>query len=203
MATTQTRLILIRHGETDWNVEGRYQGQADPPLNARGREQAQRLAESLRDAGLEVLYASPLRRAWETALVVAQVLHLPLHEEPRLKEIHLGAWQGMWYKDICAQYPDLLKAWKERPWSVRPPGGESLPEVQHRVYRAVDDILARHAGQCVGLVTHETPLAMLLIRFRGLGPEVVGQLRWPNTHWEEVRVAVPPALEGHAAARAE
>lgn len=189
LGETETRLILIRHGETGWNVQGRYQGQANPPLNACGRAQAERLAQSLREVGLDMLYASPLRRAWGTALVVAQVLHLPLYEEPRLKEILLGEWQGMLYQDIMTQYPELLRDWKENPWSVRPPGGETLSEVQRRVYQAVEEILARHEGRCVGLVTHETPLAMLLMRFRGLGPEVVGQLHWPNTHWEEIRVA--------------
>lgn len=181
-----TRLILIRHGETDWNVEGRYQGQADPPLNDRGKAQARRLAEELEGIGLEVLYASPLRRALHTAQTIAERLDLPLHIEPRLMEIHLGRWQGLLWTEIAARYPDLFRRWQTEPWEVTPPGGESLAQVQARVYAAVDDILARHPGRCVGLVTHRLPIALLKIRYQGLDRDAVRTLELPNTYWEEI-----------------
>ena len=183
-----TRLILIRHGETDWNVEGRYQGQADPPLNARGEAQARRLAEELQGVDMDVLYASPLRRALQTARVIAERLKLPLHTEPRLMEIHLGEWQGLLWYEIADRYPDLFRRWQTEPWEVAPPGGESLAQVQSRVYAAVDDILARHQGQCVGLVTHRLPIALLKIRYQGFGPDAVRTLELPNTYWEEIPV---------------
>lgn len=182
------RLILIRHGETDWNVEGRYQGQADPPLNARGETQARRLAEELRGVGLDVLYTSPLRRALRTARVIAERLRLPLHTEPRLMEIHLGEWQELLWTEIAKQYPDLFRRWQTEPWEVHPPGGETLTEVQARVYTAVDEILARHPDQCVGLVTHRLPIALLKIRYQGLDPDAVRTLELPNTYWEEIPV---------------
>lgn len=182
----RTRLVLIRHGETDWNVEGRYQGQADPPLNARGLAQARLLAEELRKAGLDVLYSSPLQRAVQTAQTLADALGLPLYLEPRLVEIHQGDWQGRQRSEIAARYPELFRRWQTKPWAVTPPGGESLAQVQARVYAAVDEILSRHAGQTVGLVTHRIPIALLKVRYQGLDPDAVRTLELPNTYWEEI-----------------
>lgn len=186
--TQNTTLVLIRHGETDWNVEGRYQGQADPPLNARGLAQARRLAEELRDAGLDVLYSSPLRRAAETAEILASALNLPLHLEPRLMEINQGAWQGRLRGDIAARYPETFRRWQTEPWRVTPPGGESLAQVQARVYSAVEDIVARHKGQRIGLVTHRVPIALIKARYQNLDPDTVRTLELPNTYWEEIVV---------------
>ena len=193
-----TRLVLIRHGETDWNVEGRYQGQADPPLNERGVAQARHLAEALRKVGLDVLYSSPLKRAWQTATIVAEALHVPLYPEPRLMEIHQGEWQGRLRSEIAARYPDVFQKWLTDPWHVTPPGGESLRQVQARVYAAVDEILARHPGQTVGLVTHRIPIALLKVRYQGLDPNAVRTLDLPNTYWEviEIPVSEPVASEG-------
>jgi probable phosphoglycerate mutase len=185
---TRTTLVLIRHGETDWNVEGRYQGQADPPLNARGLAQAHELAAKLRDVGLDVLYTSPLRRALQTARVVADALGLRLHVEPRLMEIHQGDWQGRLRDEIAARYPELFRRWLTEPWSVTPPGGESLSQVQARVYAALDDILARHPGQRIGLVTHRIPIALIKVRYQGLDRDAIRTLELPNTYWEEIEV---------------
>ncbi len=192
----KTRLILIRHGETDWNVEGRYQGQADPPLNARGREQARKLARELAEVGIDVIYSSPLRRAWETAEIIARALGVPLHPEPRLMEIHQGHWQGRLRSEIAAKYPELFQRWLTEPWEVSPPGGEHLREVQRRVYAAVDEILQRHPGQTVALVTHRIPIALLKVRYQGLDKNAVRTLSLPNTYWEEIEVEVEPAMSG-------
>ncbi len=182
----ETRLVLIRHGETDWNVEGRYQGQADPPLNERGRIQAHRLIDELRPLGIQVLYSSPLRRAWETAVILAQGLKVPLYLEPRLKEIHQGEWQGMLVEDIRRRYPDLFQRWEQTPWDVRVPGGETLEEVQQRVYEAIDEIVKRHQGQTIGIVTHRLPMALLKVRYQGLDPQQVRQIPIGNTAWEVI-----------------
>ncbi|MFB0516349.1 MAG: histidine phosphatase family protein, partial [Candidatus Neomarinimicrobiota bacterium] len=132
-----TSLLLIRHGETDWNIEGRYQGQADPPLNAKGVAQAHVIAEELSGARVAVLYSSPLRRARQTAEILARSFALPLYIEPRLMEIHQGDWQTRLRSEITALYPDLFHRWETEPWQVNPPGGEPLTQVQERVYAAV------------------------------------------------------------------
>ncbi len=186
-----TRLILVRHGETDWNAEGRYQGQADPPLNRRGREQAQALAAALQQKGVDVIYSSPLKRAWQTAEVVARAVRAPLFPEPRLMEIHQGEWEGKRVGEIAREYPQTFHQWEEDPWATQIPGGETLAEVQQRVYAAADDILARHPGKTVVLVTHRTPIAMLKIRYQGLDPTQVRKIELPNTFWEEILVPTP------------
>ncbi len=185
-----TVVVLIRHGETDWNVEGRYQGQADPPLNARGEAQAKALAERLAADGVRpaVVYASPLRRAWRTAEVVAHRLRVPLRPEPRLREIHLGAWQGVLASEIARRWPGLFHRWQTQPWQVRPPGGETLAEVQQRVLAAVDEILTRHAGQTVALVAHRLPLLFIKMRYQDLDPQAVHRVPVPNADYETLAV---------------
>ncbi len=191
---TATRLLLIRHGQTAWNVEGRYQGQADPPLNAQGKAQAEALADRLAAAEVRPVgvYASPLRRAWQTATVVARRLGVPLWAEPRLMEIHLGAWQGVLAREIARRWPETFRRWETAPWTVRPPGGETLAEVQQRVYAALDDILQRHAGDTVALVAHRLPLAFVKVRFQGLDPEAVRRIPIANADCEVVVASLAP-----------
>jgi broad specificity phosphatase PhoE len=186
--TRMTHLILIRHGETDWNVIGRYQGQDDPPLNAKGLAQARELADALRDVPLDVLVSSPLRRAYRTAEILAEALELPLFAEPRLMEVHQGDWQGRLRAEIAGLYPELLRLWETEPWQVTPPGGEHLSQVQARVYAALDDILVRYEGQRVGLVAHRIPIALIKVRYQGLDRDAVRTLQLPNTYWEEIRL---------------
>lgn len=181
-----TRLILIRHGETDWNVEGRYQGQADPPLNARGFDQAQELAQRLVGACIDVLYTSPLRRAADTAKVIAQQLHIPLQTEPRLMEIHQGDWQTRLRSDIETLYPDLFRRWEIDPWEVTPPDGEHLTEIQARVNAAIDDLIRRHPGQCIGVVTHRIPIALIKIHYQNLDAALISNMHLPNVYEEEI-----------------
>ena len=183
-----TNLSLIRHGETDWNVEGRYQGQADPSLNSRGLEQARQLARELWSYPLDVLYTSPLQRAAQTAKIIAGALEIPLFEEPRLVEIHQGDWQTRLRSEIETLYPKLFRRWETQPWRVTPPGGEHLSQVQERVYAAVDDILLHHAGQQVGVVTHRIPIALIKVRFQGMDPDIVRTLQLPNCYWETIEI---------------
>ncbi len=186
-----TRLLLIRHGETDWNVEGRYQGQADPPLNARGLAQARALAERWKREGIRpaAIYASPLRRAWQTAQILAEAVDAPLIPEPRLKEICLGEWEGVLTPEIMRRWPETFRDWEERPWETRPPSGETIAEVQKRVYAAVDDIIAQHPNDTVALVAHRLPLALLKIRYQGYDPADVRRIPIPNAEAEEIVVS--------------
>jgi probable phosphoglycerate mutase len=181
-----TRLLLIRHGETDWNVEGRYQGQEDPPLNDRGRDQSLLLAEKLSGIPLEVLYSSPLARARETARALEERFGVPLHFEPRLMEIHLGDWGNRLATEVAVRDAERYRRWETDPWSVTPPGGENLFQVRERVHAAVDEIVQRHEGKTIGLVAHRIPLAMLKIRYQNLDPSLVRKLYLPNAGWEEV-----------------
>jgi phosphoserine phosphatase len=183
-----SRLILIRHGETEWNVEGRYQGQADPPLNSKGRRQARSLASKLSGAGLQRLISSPLKRAAETAQILAEILELPVFMDDRLMEIHQGDWQTLLRTEIEGQYPELFRRWESEPWQVTPPNGENLSEVQVRVDAFLDEILQRYPDSCIGIVTHRIPIALIKMRYQGLDANIVRTLRLPNTFFEEIDV---------------
>jgi broad specificity phosphatase PhoE len=163
-----TRLILVRHGETDWNVEGRWQGQSDVPLNARGQQQAEQVARVLAGYGLSAIYSSDLARASLTAEAIAQATGLPVHRESRLREIDQGEWQGMLIGDIQARYADTFRRRLSDPWMVAPPGGETALQVRQRVLSAVDEILHRHTGETVAVVSHGFSLAVIIAHYRGI-----------------------------------
>lgn len=183
-----TKLVLIRHGQTDWNVEGRYQGQADPPLNANGIEQAEALARLLMDTAIEVLYSSPLKRALQTAEILSRILKVPVIRDPRLMEINQGEWETRLRSDIERSYPERFYAWQKKPWEVTPPGGENLSEVQGRVYSAIDEILREQEYTCIGLVTHRIPIALIKMRYQRLDPDIVRTIDLPNTYWEIIHI---------------
>jgi len=133
-----TTFLIARHGETDWNREERYQGQADPPLNEAGRAQAAELAEKLDADAIDAVYASDLRRASETAEIVGARLGLPVEEELGLREIDVGSWQGLTKAEIDG-----------RPWD-----GETYDQHSERVLRALRAIAARHPHARVLVVSH-------------------------------------------------
>jgi broad specificity phosphatase PhoE len=133
-----TTLLLARHGETEWNREERYQGHADPPLNATGRAQAEELAESLADESIDAVYSSDLRRASETAEIVGARLGIAVEQEPALREIDVGSWQGLTKAQIDG-----------RPWD-----GETYEHHAERVTRALGEIAARHPDGRVLVVSH-------------------------------------------------
>ncbi len=162
-----TRLILIRHGETDWNVEGRWQGQIDVPLNAKGKQQARAVAKSLREVPIDAIYASDLQRALSTAQEIARLKGLQVQTDARLREIHQGAWQGMLVKDIEARYAQRFAQRQHNPLTVAPPGGETVAQVKQRVVAAVEDIIQNHPHQTVVIVSHGFALAVILAHFQG------------------------------------
>jgi len=183
-----TTIVLIRHGETDWNIVGRYQGQADPPLNSNGIQQATQLANELQNSSVELLYTSPLQRTKQTAEIISGKLGIHQIDEPRLMEIHQGDWQTRLRSEIEDLYPELFAAWENTPWEVSPPGGEHLRDVQVRVNDAVEEIALRGSGQKIGLVTHRIPIALIKVRYQGMEPDIVRTIHLPNAYWEEIEV---------------
>jgi broad specificity phosphatase PhoE len=162
-----TYIWLVRHGQTDWNVQGRWQGQTPdaPPLNAAGLAQAQTLAEQLADQAARdgiafaALYSSDLLRARQTAEVIARRLGLPVRLDARLREAHLGAWEGMLGDEVALRYVAELDERRRDPVHSRPPQGESVYEVAARVGQAFDAIAHAHPDQHVVVVSHGLALA--------------------------------------------
>jgi broad specificity phosphatase PhoE len=183
-----TRIILIRHGETRWNAEGRYQGQADVPLNEKGVRQAELLAQGLRASGIAAIYSSDLSRASRTAEVIGQALGLKVQIDPGLREINQGEWEGLLLGEIRARYPEILEKRLVDPLSVAPPGGESVREVQERVLASIEAIAGRHPGETVGVVSHGLAIALVRVRYEGHPITLVWDLIPPNTDPVEIRV---------------
>ena len=157
MVKTRTRLMLIRHGETSWNVAGLWQGHGDPGLTDEGRAQADRLAQSLReeeDRSWTRVIASDLVRAHETAVAVADQLSLPVEVDLRLRELDVGKWSGLSRSEIEKRDPKTLSAFERGEPTVRPGGGESRIEIRERTHEFVCDLVNEFAGQGVIVVTH-------------------------------------------------
>jgi broad specificity phosphatase PhoE len=151
-----TTILLARHGETDWNREGRFQGHADRPLNETGRAQAFELGEALRADELAAVYSSPLRRALETAEAVAAPLGLEPIPVESLREIDVGSWQGLTRAEIEELFPGQFARWLayEQGWA----DGESYDEMSRRVITALLELAHRHAGGRILAVTHGGPI---------------------------------------------
>jgi broad specificity phosphatase PhoE len=147
------KILLVRHGETDWNLAGRFQGRSDVPLNQKGVEQANALASALGGESLAAIYSSPLVRARETARLI-QVFHpsAPLYEEEGLVEMDLGEFEGIEGPRWAEKHADFRKAWRDNPASVTMPGGESLQEVQARAMATLERISKAHPPDCTLLV---------------------------------------------------
>jgi broad specificity phosphatase PhoE len=135
-----TTLLLVRHGETDWNREGRWQGWADPPLNDTGRAQARALAAQVEGDGFRSLWSSDLSRARETAEIVGAHIGLEVRLDERLREGGRGRWEGRLFEDVEGAEPKLYATWRRGGASWRFPGGESLVEHQQRVVASLLDI---------------------------------------------------------------
>ena len=162
---------LVRHGQTDWNLEGRYQGQSDIPLNATGLEQARACAARLNGQRFDALYSSDLLRARRTAEILGEKLALPVRTDTRLREINHGQWQGRTLEEIRLAYEDHTH--DSDPLNSRAPGGESVLEVARRMAQAADAITSAHPGGTVMLVGHGLALAALYCQAQGIPLEQV------------------------------
>lgn len=182
------RLLLVRHAETEHNTQARCQGQSDPPLSAVGRRQAAALAARLAQEKIHHVYASDLRRATETAVAIAAAHNLPVHTDPRLREMAFGEWEGLTWAEIGERYPQEWAAWQADPLGVAPPGGETLAQVTLRVQSALGSIAERHPDQCVALVSHGGPLRVLLCLALDLPPQAHWRFHVESASISELRM---------------
>ena len=155
-----TTLVLVRHGETDWNADNRFQGHADPPLNETGRAQARALATELRREVFAALYTSPLQRAAETAAIIGYELGLEPRADAALKEVDVGSWSGLTREEVEQQYPVGFARWLEfgHGWD----DGETYDELGARVVTGLARIAESHDGGDVLAITHGGPIRSAL-----------------------------------------
>lgn len=154
MTEAATRIIAIRHGETDWNAATRIQGQLDIGLNGVGRWQAQRLAEALAEEALDALYASDLARAHDTAQALAERTGLVVRADSGLRERAFGVFEGLTFGEIEQRFPEPARRWRQRDANFGPEGGETLTAFYQRAVGAVIAVAARHRGQHIAVVAH-------------------------------------------------
>ena len=183
-----TELILVRHGETDWNRELRFQGHVDVSLNAIGLEQARRVAQRLGAETAHRLYVSDLLRAQQTARPVAQQLRLESMVEPALREQSFGVVDGMRVDDIKTQHPEAWAGWLRFHEDYCMPGGETSRQFHARVMDAVNRMAAGHRGETLVVVTHGGVLDMIYRTARSLGLNGPRQSEIPNAGISRVRV---------------
>ena len=187
-----TRLIVVRHGETAWNVDTRIQGHLDIPLNATGLWQARQLGDALAGEAISAIYTSDLLRARKTAQAVADATGAALVDEPGLRERAFGSFQGRTFAEVEAEHPEQARRWRQRDPDYAPQGGESLRVLRERVVDTTHRLAARHPGELVLLVTHGGVLDVLYRaatrqdiqapRTWQLGNAAINRLLWTHGH---------------------
>jgi broad specificity phosphatase PhoE/ribonuclease HI len=171
-----TRLLLLRHGQTELSVQRRYSGRGNPSLTELGRQQADAAARYLGyRGGISAVVSSPLQRCYDTATAAAKALGLDLTVDDDLIETDFGAWEGLTFAAAAERDPELHRQWL-RDTSTEPPGGESFDHVNQRVCRARDRIVGEYEGTTVLVVSHVTPIKMLLRLALDAGPGILYRL---------------------------
>lgn len=173
-----TLIILVRHGQTEWNRIERFRGRADVPLNETGLAQAEATGRRVASEWQPVaVYSSPLSRAVKTAEVIAKHFNLPVQIHLSLADIDYGQWRGLTPDEVKERWPEIHHAWYNTPHTARIPGGETLDDLRVRGMTCVNELAARHAGQTIILVSHTAISRIILLAVMGLGNERFWRLK--------------------------
>ncbi len=187
-----TEILLVRHGQTDWNLEGRIQGHSDIPLNSTGISQSEVLAESIKHDPFDAVFSSDLSRAMQTAQIISARLRVPLYCDSRLREVNHGAWEGMLIKVVRDTHQDAYAAFRNDQPGACPPGGETLQEAILRMETAVARAAASYPEGRIVLVSHGLSLALLRCRLNDAPLSLSHQYGLDNCpgemiHWQTRR----------------
>lgn len=193
-----TKLLLVRHGETAWNTEGRYQGQNDVALNKAGLAQAASVASRLAHEPMNAAYTSDLQRARGTAEAImnaraANGTPTALHSDSRLRELRFGSWEGLTRAEIAVRFPESLEAWQTDPLRARLPGGEGVRDAAERVEAFLQEVTVRHPDETVLVVTHGGVLQIMCCLFLGGNLSLRGRFRFSNASLSVVSFAADDA----------
>ena len=161
-------IILVRHGETDWNRDQVFRGRIDVALNEVGLRQARALQESLHESELDGIYSSPLKRAFETASIVGENRSVAVTVEEGLIDIDFGKWQGLSHQKVKEEYKNLYETWLTQPQLVTFPDGETLKEVRRRSMGVLEMVVKNNPGKTLAFVSHRVVLKVLLCTMLGL-----------------------------------
>ena len=179
-------MLLLRHAETEWNHERRFQGWRDSPLSATGRDQAASAARLLAASPVAAVWSSPLGRARETAAIIAAPHKLPVRETEAFKEMRFGIWEGLTRDEVQAKFPAELRAWAETPHEAAWPGAETLGAVRARALEGLAALRQAHAEETVCLVSHGITCRVLILEALGLGLDRLWSLQLASTGISEL-----------------
>lgn len=174
------RLLIVRHGETEWNAEGRIQGHTDIGLCDKGRQQARAVGHRLADTPIDVAYSSDLQRASETVRIILGERDIPLHSTPQLREYHKGVFEGLTSAEMNTRYPQLYAASLVRDLDFAPTGGESMRQASARMAAFVADVKERHPDGTVLIVGHGGSLRAIFVTLLALPLEATWRLVMHN-----------------------
>jgi len=183
-----TRLILVCHGQTDWEQANRIQGEVDIPLNVQGRRQAKALAGQLRKMKADAIYSSALSRSYDTAVEIAKPHRLKVKSLNSLNEVNQGLWQGMLVEDAKKKHRKLYSKWESNPLNSKPPKGEGIKEAYDRVITEVGKLLARHKDETICIVSHKPINTLIKCHFLGLDLNKIWELSPMPGTWEILEV---------------
>jgi broad specificity phosphatase PhoE len=162
------QIVLVRHGATDWNLQGRCQGSSDRELSGAGIRQAEQIAALLGNEDLHAVYSSHLRRARQTAELISQPHDLPVLIEEELRELDHGELEGLTFNEIKTRYAEFLTRWRTEPAEIRVPGGERLADVAERAWNGLNQIVQRHPeAERILVVSHNFPILGIVCRITG------------------------------------
>ncbi len=175
-----TRIILTRHGETQWNIEKRVQGRLDSPLTENGRTQARNLALRLKGERIQYLYSSDLPRAIATAEEIRRELQLQtIIPAPMIREFSFGDWEGELWADLRQTHQDIFKIWDSTPHLVLVPSGDNMYTIAERAWEFFQELMTKHQGETICLVSHGLTLKLLVTKALGLPID-----DWLKTPWQ-------------------
>jgi broad specificity phosphatase PhoE len=163
-----SRVYLVRHGQTAWNVGEIFRGRADIPLDETGKGEVHLAGETLKDETLHAVYSSPLSRSMETAENIAKFHDISVTPLDAIIDISYGEWEGLGNQEVQQKYPELHALWLSEPHKVLFPGGESLDEVRSRTMAALEDLLVKHQDENFALVAHRVPNKVICCALLGL-----------------------------------
>ena len=193
------QIVLVRHGATDWNLQGRCQGSTDRDLSDVGIRQADQIAELLSEQEINAIYSSSLRRAQQTAERISQPHKLPVLIEEDVRELDHGELEGLTFNEIKANYGDFLVRWRSEPAEICVPGGERLADVAERAWNGLNQIVQRHAyAERILVVSHNFPILGIVCRVSGthlneyrtfhLDPCGITRLKYDGGDWDLTEV---------------
>jgi len=163
-----SKVYLVRHGQTAWNVGEIFRGRADIPLDETGKQEVHLAGEALKDQTLHAIYSSPLSRSIETAENIAKFHDIPVTPFDAIIDISYGEWEGLENQEVKEKYPELHSLWHREPHKIKFPGGESLEEVRIRTMTGLEGLLLQHKDENFVLVAHRVPNKVICCALLGL-----------------------------------